>query len=585
MFTLHGTGVGFGIAIGTARLIRRLGQEVPEYSIQNEQADAEIKRLTKGIHTATECLKAYYEDIRRESTDEVHAILDAHLLMMQDPVLLEQSALIIRERLVNAEFALQVHCNDLQEIFQNIDDPYMRSKSDEISQVIGRIQDELLGQRAGHSSLEGIQEGEIIVTHDLMPADTIEFKKYRVGAFLTNLGGPISHTAILARSMRIPAIVGLHEGIRYLKSGDTLVVDGKRGVVLVDPDTAALDVYERRAAKIQRAKKELESIKYKPAISLDGQTVQLNANIEFAEELSQSLASSASGIGLYRTESLYMNRQEFPDEQEQFEVYSALLYSTKLPITIRTLDLGADKQVDGGRKNMSLATNPALGRRAIRLCLHDLTLFKPQLRALFRASVHGNLKIMIPMISDQAELDQVFIVLNESRHDLTQENLPFKPDIPVGGMIEVPAAAVTADIFAKRLDFLSIGTNDLIQYTLAIDRIDDEVNYLYDPLHPAILRLIKLVIDAGKNADIPISMCGEMAGDVECTRILLALGLREFSMDSAVISEIKQRVRGTDINEIEQIVIDLLSSNDPDHYRGLIERINRLSNNENPSIT
>lgn len=234
---------------------------------------------------------------------------------------------------------------------------------------------------------------------------------------------------------------------------------------------------------------------------------------------------------------------------------------------------------------MSLATNPALGRRAIRLCLHDLTLFKPQLRALFRASVHGNLKIMIPMISDQAELDQVFIVLNEIRQELTQENLPFKPDIPVGGMIEVPAAAVTADIFAKRLDFLSIGTNDLIQYTLAIDRIDDEVNYLYDPLHPAILRLIKLVIDAGKNADIPISMCGEMAGDVECTRILLALGLREFSMDSAVISEIKQRVRGTDINEIEQIVIDLLSSNDPDHYRGLIERINRLSNNENPSIT
>ncbi len=575
MFTLHGTGVGFGIAIGTARLIRRLGQEVPEYSIQSEKVDEEVKRLTDGIHSATECLRAYYEDIRRESTDEVHAILDAHLLMMQDPVLLEQSTRIIRERLVNAEFALQVHCNDLQVIFQNMDDPYMRSKSDEISQVIGRIQDELLGQRAGQSTLEGIQEGEIIVTHDLMPADTIEFKKYRVGAFLTNLGGPISHTAILARSMRIPAIVGLHEGIRYLKTGDTLVIDGKRGVVLVDPDAAALEVYQRRAAKIKRVNKELEYIKYKPAMSMDGQTVQLNANIEFAEELGKSLASSASGIGLYRTESLYMNRREFPGEEEQFEVYSALLYSTNLPITIRTLDLGADKQVDGGRKTMSLATNPALGRRAIRLCLHDLTLFKPQLRALFRASVHGNLRIMIPMLSDQAELDQLFFVLDEIRQELARKNLPYKPDIPIGGMIEVPAAAITADIFAKRLDFLSIGTNDLIQYTLAIDRIDDEVNYLYDPLHPAILRLIGLVIDAGKNAGIPVSMCGEMAGDIECTRILLALGLREFSMDSTVISEVKQRVRGTHIEEIEKMVMDLLSIKESDRYRDLIKNINR----------
>ncbi|MYB34457.1 MAG: phosphoenolpyruvate--protein phosphotransferase, partial [Gammaproteobacteria bacterium] len=279
--------------------------------------------------------------------------------------------------------------------------------------------------------------------------------------------------------------------------------------------------------------------------------------------------------GLYRTESLYMNRKEFPDEAEQFDVYSTLLNSTERPVTIRTLDLGADKQVDGGRQNMGLATNPALGRRAIRLCLHDLTLFKPQLRALYRASIYGDLRIMVPMISSQSELDQLFIVLDEIRDELTRENLPFQPHIPIGGMIEVPAAAVTADIFAKRLDFLSIGTNDLIQYTLAIDRIDDEVNYLYDPLHPAVLRLVKSVIDAGQNAGIPVSMCGEMAGDIECTRILLALGLRELSMDSAVISEIKQRVRGTHIGEIEPMVQDLLAVNESNRYRDLVKLINR----------
>ena len=574
MFTLHGTGVGFGIAIGPARLIRRPGQNVPEYSILPEQVDHEIQRMTDGIHSAIGCLSADCQDIREESTDEVHAILDAHLLMMQDPTLLEHSASIIRKRLVNAEFALQLHCNDLQEFFVSLDDPYMRSKSGEISQVIRRIQDELLGQHAEQPSLEGIRKDEIIVTHDLMPADTIEYKKYRVGAFLTNLGGPISHTAILARSMQIPAIVGLHEGIRYLKTGDTLVIDGKRGVVLAEPDEAALDVYRKRASKIKQANKELETIMHKPAKTLDGHAVQLTANIEFAEEITQSLKRNASGIGLYRTESLYMNRKEFPGEQEQFEVYATLLNATDRPVTVRTLDLGADKQVDGGRQTMYLTTNPALGRRAIRLCLHDLTLFKPQLRALYRASVYGDLRIMIPMISSDEELNQLDIVLEEVREELTRESLPFKSNIPIGGMIEVPAAAVAADVFSRRLDFLSIGTNDLIQYTLAIDRIDDEVNYLYDPLHPAVLRLIKSVIDAGQRAGIPVSMCGEMAGDISCTRILLALGLRDFSMDSAVMAEVKQKICSTHIGGIKPMVKDLLSTSDAKRFRHLVQQIN-----------
>lgn len=575
MFTLHGTGVGFGIAIGTARLIRRHGQEVPEYSILPEHIEQEVQRLENGIHSAIDCLSIYSQEIRDESTEEVHAILDAHLLMMRDPSLFKESASIIRERSVNAEFALQLHCDDLQIIFQNIDDPYLRGKSDEISQVIGRIQDELLGLSAGHSSFEGIGEGEIIVTHDLMPSDAIEYKKYKIGAFLTNLGGPISHTAILARSMQIPAIVGLHEGIRYLKTGDALIIDGKRGVVLVEPDDAALDVYQQRASKIRRVNQELRALKHKSAKTLDGHSIQLTANIEFAEEIKQSLECNASGIGLFRTESLFMNRKAFPDEQEQYDVYATLLNSTDRPVTIRTLDLGADKQVDGGRQNISQGTNPALGRRAIRLCLHDLSIFKPQLRALYRASMHGNLRVMIPMLSSQQELDQLFIVLKEVREELARENYPFKPNIPFGGMIEVPAAAIATDLFARHLDFLSIGTNDLIQYTLAIDRIDDEVNYLYDPLHPAVLRLIKLVIDAGSRAEIPVSMCGEMAGDISCTRILLGLGLREFSMDSAVISEVKQRIRTTHIGQIEPLVMELLSVGESNRYRDLAEQINQ----------
>lgn len=573
MFTLHGTGVGFGIAIGPARLIRRPGQEVPEYGIPPEQVEDEVRRLHDGVASAIECLSVYYEQIWRESTEEVHAILDAHLLMMKDPVLTRESASIIRERQINAEYALQIHSEDLEAIFRNMDDPYMRGKADDVAQVIGRIQDELLGQHAGQSSLEGIVEGEIIVTHDLMPADTIDFKKHRVGAFLTNLGGPISHTAILARSMQIPAIVGLHEGIRYLKTGDMLVIDGKRGVVLVDPDEAALEVYRKRAEKIERAHQALDAIVDKPATTLDGHSVTLTANIEFAEEVVESIARNAEGIGLYRTESLFMNRKEFPDEGEQFDIYSTLLEKAARPVTIRTLDLGADKQVDGGRQSMSPATNPALGRRAIRLCLHDLTLFKPQLRALYRASVHGELRIMIPMISNLEELDQLFVLLGEIRDELKAENLPFSQNIPIGGMIEVPAAAVAADLFASRLDFLSIGTNDLIQYTLAIDRIDDEVNYLYDPLHPSVLRLIKSVIDAGNAAGIPVSMCGEMAGDAAYTRILLAMGLREFSMDPAVIPAIKQKVRLTDIGKIEPTVGKLLSAGDSGRYRELIERI------------
>jgi phosphotransferase system enzyme I (PtsI) len=310
------------------------------------------------------------------------------------------------------------------------------------------------------------------------------------------------------------------------------------------------------------------------ASTLDGVEVTLSSNIELPEEISESVAQNADGVGLYRTEFMYMNRKDMPDEEEQYDIYCRVLEKTTRPVTIRTLDLGADKQVDGGRANDAIITNPALGRRAIRLCLHDLSLFKPQLRAIYRASAHGKVKMMIPMLSNVDELDQLFALLDEVRLELGEQGYEFDSKIPVGGMVEVPAAAISADLFAERLDFLSIGTNDLIQYTLAIDRVDDEVNYLYDPLHPSILRLIQMTIDAGKSANIPVSMCGEMAGDTRYTRVLLGMGLRDFSMDPATILEVKHQIRLTDFAKIKPWVDKLMKAGKPQAIKELINEIN-----------
>ncbi len=576
MFTLHGNGVGAGIAIGTARIIRRPGQEIPEYEIDSSQIDGEIKRLQQAIANASATLQTIKEQLPSEGAGEIGAILGAHLLMLQDPTLSQDPIDIIGAQKINAEAALQQHAMSLDKIFSEIDDPYLSAKSADVAQVINRIQGELLDEHGDLSDQPvGKFDGEVIVANDLTPADTIELKKHRISAFITNLGGPISHTAIIARSMKIPAIVGLHGGIRYLRTGDLLIIDGKRGVVLVNPDEAALEAYGKRREKIIRSTQEMDSLLTATAATLDGVEISLNSNIELPEEISESESQNAAGVGLYRTEFLFMNRKDLPDEEEQYEIYSQVLQQTKSPVTFRTLDLGADKQVDGGRVSDSMITNPALGLRAIRLCLHDISLFKPQLRAIYRASVHGELKLMIPMISNTDELDQVFTLLKEVKQELTDQGYDFESDIPVGGMVEVPAAAISADLFADKLDFLSIGTNDLIQYTLAIDRIDDEVNYLYDPLHPSILRLIKATIDAGKSANIPVSMCGEMAGNTKFTRVLLGLGLRDFSMDPGTLQEVKREIRLTDITKLESKVAQLLKTADQKTIQQLVAEINK----------
>ncbi len=419
-------------------------------------------------------------------------------------------------------------------------------------------------------------EGEIVVADDLTPADTVMLKHNRVRAFVTSLGGPISHTAILARSLGIPAIVAAHSASRYVSSGEELIVDGKRGMLIIAPDRAIVDEYRRRQKDIARKRRELNRLRTSRAITRDRHRVALLANIELPADVRAAAQAGADGIGLYRTEFLFMNRPEPPNEEEQFRAYTKVIKSLPgKPVTIRTLDLGADKQVDGGRAGTAITVNPALGLRAVRLCLHDTSLFRPQLRAILRASAFGKVRMMIPMLSGQEELFQVLDLIEETKSDLKRERIKFNPKIPLGGMIEVPAAAISADLFASHLDFFSIGTNDLIQYTLAIDRVDDAVNYLYDPLHPSVLRLISITIQAGKQARIPVAMCGEMAGDPRYTQLLLGLGLSEFSMHPATLLEVKKIVRGAHLGQLTRFAKDIMKLRDTREIHVRVEKQSR----------
>ncbi len=575
MLTLHGSGVGSGIAIGEAVVLDRDRPEIPEYLVPAEQIEAEVSRFQAAIERAGAELAAVRDSIPSTVPSETATFIDAHILMLQDPVLAEEPLATIRGRRCNAEWALNVHCQALVEVFDAMEDPYLRSKKNDVEQVINRIYKELLNTPGrDHDILSDDLSGKIVITNDLTPADAVLLQHHHMSAFVTNLGGPISHTAILARSLRVPAVVGLHGAIRYIRHGEPLVVDAGNGIIIVSPDSAVLREYEQRQREEDRLRERLSSLIGLAASTRDGTAVTLSANIELPGDIEAAVKVGANGVGLYRTEFLFMNRSEPPGEEEQYSAYTTVVTRLQRPVTIRTLDLGADKQVDGGRSGGNIATNPALGLRAVRLCLSDPGLFRPQLRAILRASAHGPAAIMIPMVSSLDELDQVLEMIRETKTDLRHEGYAFDPAIPVGGMIEVPAAAIAADLFAAKLDFLSIGTNDLIQYTLAIDRVDDEVNYLYDPLHPSVLRLIYSVIKAGREAGIPVSMCGEMAGEARYTRLLLGLGLRSFSMDPTVLLEVKNTIRHSHLGELEEQTREILTRSDSGRIRELLDRLN-----------
>ena len=550
---LHGMGVSRGIAIGKVHIVKRDQLDIHEYSIKKHRIVDEIKRFESALTHSRQQLRAIRDHIPETTSVDIEAFIDTHLLMLDDVALTKEPMRLIKELSCNAEWALKLQRDALVAVFDEMDDAYLRTRKDDVDYVVNRIQRVLLNQTPlQHEKPDQRLTGYIVMANDLTPADTVLMQHHGIAAFATEFGGPTSHTAILARSLGIPAIVGLQNALRYIKDDDNLILDGTRGVILLDPDRQELSHYQRLQKEEKRYLSKLGKLKNKPAITLDEVPIALHANIELPKDFETVVEVGASGVGLYRTEFLYMNREAPPDEEEHYITYTKVIdVLNGLPLTIRTLDLGADKQVDGGRQSGPVTTNPALGLRAIRLCLKEPALFRPQLRAIIRASVHGPVRIMIPMLSNVHEMQQVLQMVDDIKKELDELDISYDHELQIGGMIEVPAAAVCADIFAKQLDFLSIGTNDLIQYTMAIDRVNDEVNYLYDPLNPAVLRLIHNTINAGKNKSIPVAMCGEMAGETKYTRLLLGLGLREFSVHPTALLEVKQIIIDSNISDLK----------------------------------
>ncbi|MBL8440388.1 MAG: phosphoenolpyruvate--protein phosphotransferase [Betaproteobacteria bacterium] len=572
-FTLHGLGVSGGIAIGRALLMSHATLEVSHLTVSPRMVDKEVARFEKAVAAVQDEL-ATMKEAAEHAPAELSAFIDLHAMFLVDPELVEVPKALIRERRCNAEWALVQQMEHLVSQFEQFDDPYLKERKFDVVQVVERIVKELMGHPGRNllRTAKGVKEETlVVVAHDLSPADVIAFKEHRFAAFITDVGGATSHTAILARSLAIPAVVGLENGRAAIRDGEALIIDGTRGVVIVNPDLRVLEEYQLRKNQIELEKSKLKRLKTAPSETLDGTLIQLQANIELPGDVPEALELGAEGIGLFRTEFLFLGRGDMPDENEQFEAYKKVIKGMGgRPVTIRTFDLGGDKAVDAYRTQ----TNPALGRRAIRLSLAEPKMFQIQLRAILRASKFGPVKLLIPMLAHAHEIDQTLAALEQAKSSLRGEKIAFDENIEVGGMIEIPAAALAVGLFMRRLDFLSIGTNDLIQYTLAIDRTDEQVSALYDPLHPAVLMLIAHTIASAEKENVPVSVCGELAGDPELTRLLLGMGLRIFSMHPSQILEVKSRVLKTDLNEVAPAVRKMLRLDEPHKLREALTRLN-----------
>jgi len=571
-FTMHGIGVSGGIAIGHAHLFAGMSAEVDHYRISPADVLREQRRYDRAVNEVREELRTLAESVRHGPASELAPFVKVHEMLLEDVAFAEAPREIIREERCNAEYALRTQLDMLTQQFSDIEDPYLREREDDVRQVAERILGALAGSQRRIAMKPVREEGSVLVARDLSPADVILFRTHPFAAFVTDLGGATSHTAIVARSLNIPAIVALHHSRHLIREDELIVVDGTQGVVIVNPDRHVLAEYrlKQNQARIERDK--LKRIRSAPAATLDGTMVQLYANIELPADVELAKSSGASGVGLFRSEFLFMNRRELPGEDEQYEGYRRVVEGMRgLPVTIRTLDIGADKAIEG---DDYVAVNPALGLRAIRYCLAEPDVFNTQLRAILRASRHGKVMILIPMLTTWHELTQALAAIESAKEQLRDEKEKFDEHVPVGGMIEVPAAAIALPMFIRRLDFLSVGTNDLIQYTLAIDRADDKVAHLYDPLHPAVLNLLAGVIRTAQQHEKPLAVCGEMAGDVDLTRLLLGFGLRHFSMHPAHLLAVKQRVLVTSLPDIAPIVARILRAEDPEKLQALIERLN-----------
>jgi phosphotransferase system enzyme I (PtsI) len=548
------------IAVGQAYILNYEPVYIPDL-LPNQDIEAELRRLDHALDQARRHLERVKKHIPDQTSTHIADFIDAHLLMLTDSSLVDATRELIRERGINASWALQIQRDTLMQVFEDMDDPYFYARKEDIKHVVHHIQIFLYGAPSLQDPLTLNQndlKNKVVISKDLTPAEAIILRQQGISSFVTEQGSPMSHTAILARSLDIPTVLGVAHVTTYIRPGEMLVVNAETGTVLATNDNTTLIYYQQRQAGIAARHLALKSLLHQPSQSRDGIAVSLFANLELPEDVILARANGAQGIGLYRTEFLYLNQTTLPDEEAHFENYRTIIEGLDgIPLTIRTFDLGLDKQIENIQQSAT-TTNSALGLRAIRLCLRQPELFLPQLRAILRASALGPIRLMVPMISTMDEIKTVLQLIHELKQRLHREGLAFDPQIPIGGMIEVPAAVLIAKGLAEHLDFFSIGTNDLIQYTLAIDRLNDAVNYLYNPLHPAVLRLIYMTIQTATTAGIRVSMCGEMAGDARYTPVLLGLGLREFSMQPGALLHIKDIIRHCHIHQLERTMTQLL---------------------------
>jgi phosphotransferase system enzyme I (PtsI) len=582
-FTLHGIPVSRGISIGRAHLLTPAALDVKHYLVAEEQVEAEVRRLQHAIGVVHGALQNLWNELPKDAPTELGAFIDVHVLILSDPMISEAPLDIIRTRHYNAEWALVTQIDELSAQFDEIEDPYLRERKQDIQQVAERVLKVLMGTELSApppapAGEDQFQPQMIVVAHDISPADMLAFRDRSFVGFVTDVGGQNSHTAIVARSLDIPAAVGMSQASRLVEQDDWVIVDGDAGVVICNPSALVLEQYRARQNALIKARKRLFKLKKTPAVTKDGTAITLLANIELPDDCPAALDAGAAGVGLFRSEFLFMGRGaqalRVPGEDEQFEQYrKAVLAMKGRPVTIRTLDVGADKPLDQAEHT---ALNPALGLRAIRYCLAEPQLFLTQLRAILRASAFGKVRILIPMLAHAFEIDQSLNMIAQAKAQLREQNVKFDDAIEVGAMIEIPAAALALPMFVKRMDFLSIGTNDLIQYTLAIDRVDYEVAHLYNPLHPAVLSLIAMTIAAGTRAGIDVAVCGEMAGDIKLTRLLLGMGLREFSMHPAQLLAVKQEILASDLKTLTTRTRRILRTMEPSDIAEAVEQLQSL---------
>ncbi|WP_432784464.1 Phosphoenolpyruvate-protein phosphotransferase [Oligella sp. MSHR50489EDL] len=557
---LKGKGVSKGVVIGRAIIVDETDLEIPHYYIDESEVAAECERLDHAIKAVYEELIQLQRELPKDAPKELAPLLNVHSLLVSDPMLAKECKVLIRENAYNAEWALSAQGQHLAHQFEAMDDAYLRERALDIRQVIELIINELQG--GGNKPLRLVSKisqgvSTIVVARDITPAEMVKMREAHFAGFVTDIGGPTSHTAIVARSMGVPAVCGAANARHLIHDHDLIVIDGESGDVVINPSPEILRFYQSKEERLLEDRSQLLENRLLPAISLDEQSITVLGNIENPEEAAEVLAQGGQGIGLYRTEFLFMgNREGLPSEDEQYEAYASVLKQMQgKPVTIRTLDLGYDKNMQG---EFSSAVNPALGLRAVRYCLAQPEMFMSQLKALLRAAKHGHLKILIPMIANHQEIVAVKNLLHEAAQRLQAEGKAFSEDYELGVMIEIPAVAYVVDLILAEVNFVSIGTNDLIQYMLAIDRIDSDVAHLFDPLHPAVVRIIAHVINTGMEMNKPVSICGEMAGDSLYTRLLLGLGLKEFSMTSKQIPEIKHIIRQSHIAHTRNRVTRIL---------------------------